>query len=77
MPCGGSPERFLVIEYVGPRIRARREQLGLTQQELGGAVGRTKSFISQIEKGHAMPSLKTLVKIAEVLGEPVGYFTDP
>ncbi len=43
----------------GRRIRQRRRDLGLTQADLAGS-DYTKSFISQIEGGHADPSLDTL-----------------
>lgn len=36
---------------IGNRIRIRREQLGLTQQELGDALGMNKSTIGRYEKG--------------------------
>ncbi|MDR7544558.1 MAG: helix-turn-helix transcriptional regulator [Armatimonadota bacterium] len=44
---------------MGQRIRQRRRELGLTQADLAGAEY-TKSFISQLEGGHADPSLDTL-----------------
>lgn len=44
---------------VGRRIRARRRDLGLTQTDLA-TPEYTKSFISQLEGGHADPSLDTL-----------------
>ncbi|MDI6771125.1 MAG: helix-turn-helix transcriptional regulator [bacterium] len=44
---------------VGHRIRERRRDLGMTQTHLAGEVY-TKSFISQMESGHADPSMDTL-----------------
>ncbi|MDQ7841056.1 MAG: helix-turn-helix domain-containing protein [bacterium] len=44
---------------VGGRIRERRRELGMTQTHLAGDVY-TKSFISQMESGHADPSVDTL-----------------
>ncbi len=44
---------------VGVRIRNRRREAGLTQTQLAGGVY-TKSFISQMESGHADPSVDTL-----------------
>lgn len=58
---------------VGDRIRAQRLKMGMTQQDLAGDTF-TKSFISQIEKNHARPSLRSLQIIASRLGKPVGYF---
>lgn len=43
----------------GKRIRQRRRDLGLTQADLAGS-DYTKSFISQVEGGHADPSLDAL-----------------
>lgn len=44
---------------VGRRIRESRRKLGMTQTHLAGEVY-TKSFISQMESGHADPSVDTL-----------------
>lgn len=44
---------------IGDRIRRRRRELGMTQADLAGAAY-TKSFISQLESGHADPSVDTL-----------------
>ena len=50
------------------KIRALRLKMGMTQQDLAGT-DFTKSFISQIEKNHARPSLKSLQIIADRLGK--------
>lgn len=66
-----------MIAYLGSRIRERRLQLRMTQQELAERVYCTKAMISQIERGKALPSIDLLVRIAEALGERPGYFLDP
>ena len=48
---------------LGRIIRQRRLQLGLTQSELAGKE-LSKSFISQLERDRATPSLQTLNLIA-------------
>lgn len=45
----------------------------LTQSELGGKEF-TKSFISQVEKGHTRPSLRSLQIIAARLNQPLSVF---
>ncbi|MEW6044887.1 MAG: tetratricopeptide repeat protein [Bacillota bacterium] len=60
---------------IGQRIRRRREELGMTQQELAGRE-LTRGFISQLEKGIVMPSLKSLELIASRLYRPVAYFLE-
>jgi HTH-type transcriptional regulator, quorum sensing regulator NprR len=63
------------VTSLGKRIRARRNELGLTQQQLGGK-DLTKGFISLVEKDRARPSLETLVLLAERLQKPVSYFLE-
>lgn len=56
---------------LGATIRARRTELGLTTAQLGQSVGVSRSLISQVERGHASPSITTLRGIAAALGVPV------
>ncbi len=58
---------------IGERIKHLRKQLGMTQTELAGE-HMTKSMLSQIENGKAMPSMRTLRYLAEQLGQDAGYF---
>lgn len=60
---------------LGQKIRALRRQMGMTQADLAGD-DFTKSFISQIEKDQARPSLKSLGIFAQRLNRPVSYFLD-
>ncbi len=60
---------------LGQKLRALRKEKGLTQQQLAGQEF-TKSFISQIEKDTAKPSLKSLQVLADRLGRPVSYFLE-
>ena len=53
---------------VGERIRSRREELGLTQAELGLELGVTHQHVSGVEGGTSAPSLDLLVRIARRLG---------
>ena len=49
-------------------IKKRREQLGLTQQDLADYTGLSTRIIKSIEAENGNPSLSTLEKIIEVLG---------
>lgn len=49
------------------RMRARREQLGLTQIELGARMKRNQSRITAIETQRNEPQLATIIRIAEAL----------
>ncbi|KAB3530523.1 helix-turn-helix domain-containing protein [Alkaliphilus serpentinus] len=60
---------------IGERIKAKRREAGLTQQQLGGQEF-TKGYISQIEKGIVEPSMKVLTLISQRLDAPISYFLD-
>jgi transcriptional regulator with XRE-family HTH domain len=55
-------------EDVGPRLRAHREQRGLSLRELARRLGVSPSAISQIETGKSRPSVSTLYSIVTELG---------
>ena len=48
-------------------MRVWRQQRGLTQKDLAGAIGKSNSYISEIETGKKDPSLKTLRAVAAAL----------
>jgi transcriptional regulator with XRE-family HTH domain len=56
------------------RIRALREERGLPLSRLAAAVGVSESFLSQVERGVASPSVASLRRIAAALGESVAAF---
>lgn len=59
-------------EGVGERIRKRRRELNLAQQDLAGE-GVTASYVSFIESGKRQPSARALSRIADRLGVSVDY----
>ena len=59
---------------LGIKLRNERENLGLTQEDLGKAVGLSSEFISLLELGKRMPSLDSLKSISEFLKKDVSYF---
>ena len=48
------------MEGVGPRLRARREERGVSLRELARRLGVSPSALSQIETGKSRPSVGTL-----------------
>jgi tetratricopeptide (TPR) repeat protein len=60
---------------LGEKLRKARRERQLTQRELAGA-DFTAPFISQVEKGLTMPSLKALITLANRLGYAPGYFLE-
>lgn len=61
-------------DSLAARLRARRLALGLTLKAVAESAGLTAGFISQIERGIAVPSLSSLAAVAQVLGTGVSQF---
>jgi transcriptional regulator with XRE-family HTH domain len=65
------------IYRIGQRICEAREKAGLTQQQLGQAVGLTWVTISQIENGkRTQLNPKRMREIAKALGKTEAYIYD-
>lgn len=62
--------------HLGKRLRRRRRLLGLTQQQLAGAVGVRFQQIQKYECGANRISAARLWQLAEALETPVAYFYD-
>lgn len=60
-----------LFQILGKRIQQERKKRGLTQEKLAEGVGVSNNFISYIESGKKAASLKTIKKIADVLGVSV------
>lgn len=56
-------------QTLGQAIRERRRARGLTQTQLGHPF--TKGFVSEVERGRSLPSLRTLSLMADRLEVPV------
>ncbi len=51
----------------GNRVRARRNELGLSQEGLADRAGLHWTFVGQVERGRRNLSLHNLLKLAEAL----------
>ncbi len=58
-------------QTLGEHIRARRAELRMGQRELARATGLSATFIGNLERGTANPTLDTLRKIASALSTPL------
>jgi transcriptional regulator with XRE-family HTH domain len=63
-----------VVQNLGKRLRALRNERGFTLAQLGRQVGLSASYLSQIERGVTMPSLSRLATIAGALDVEMGLF---
>ena len=59
---------------LGETIRRIRAEKGLNLRELAEITKLTPSFLSQVERDLAEPSITSLRKIADALGVPIFYF---
>lgn len=53
---------------LGNRLRALRTRQGLSVREVARRADVTASFLSQVERNNALPSIQTLRRLSEVLG---------
>ena len=63
-------------QRIGIRLRSMRERAGLTQERLAALVDRTPETISNIERGHTLPSLATLEDLSRHLEALIREFLD-
>ncbi|EDM78363.1 transcriptional regulator [Plesiocystis pacifica SIR-1] len=64
-------KRELTHEELGDRVRERRRELGLSQEKLAEKAQVSKETIGRLEQGGGTPSLFTVRKVANALGETV------
>lgn len=58
----------MIMSNIGQTIKARRKELGLTQNTLALLSQVGINTIVSIERGSKSPSVETLTKVADVLG---------
>ena len=61
---------------IGASLRGARRRQGLTLRQVADRVGVTESFLSQVERDIASPSIATLRRIAVALGTTIGVILD-
>lgn len=57
-----------IVERIGGRIRAARQDRRLTLDTLAEAAGLSTAFLSRLERGEAAASIGSLIRIAGALG---------
>lgn len=63
---------------IGKRLRIAREGCSRTQDELASALGlKDRQSVSAIEIGERKITPEELIKAADFLDKPIGFFTDP
>jgi len=67
-------ERFIAEKHIGERIRRLRLKKSMGLVELGRHTGLSASFLSQLETGRVVPTLRNLARIAMVFSKDLSYF---
>lgn len=63
-----------MLQDIGQKIRDAREEQGISQKDLGMALGLSDKAISAYEASRTVPPLDTLLRIADELNKPIDYF---
>ena len=58
----------LIAQNIASVVRARRSELGISQEVLADSAGIDRTYASQIEGAIANPSLSVLCNVANALG---------
>jgi len=73
----GTAERFITEKRIGERIRRLRLKKSMGLVELGKHTGLSASYLSQLETGRVVPTLRNLARIAMVFSKDLSYFFEP
>jgi transcriptional regulator with XRE-family HTH domain len=70
-------ESFIEGKRIGERIKYLRQRKHMGLVELGKYTGLSASFLSQLETGRVVPTLRNLARIAMVFSKDMSYFFEP
>ncbi len=74
---GEAAETFIAEKRIGERIKYLRLKKSMGLVELGRHTGLSASFLSQLETGRVVPTLRNLARIAMVFSKDLSYFFEP
>lgn len=72
--AGATPEWEPIVGAIGPKVRELRQQLGLSLQQLATRAGVSAAAIHKVERNDMVPTITTLLKLADALERPIGHF---
>ena len=61
------------VQRLGAQIKARRMELGLSLRDLSATTNLSATFLSNLERGIANPTLDSLRKVSNALNTPILY----
>jgi len=74
---GEAAESFIAEKRIGERIKHLRLKKSMGLVALVRHTGLSASFLSQLETGRVVPTLRNLARIAMVFSKDLSYFFDP
>ena len=74
---GEAAESVIAEKKIGERIKHLRLKKSMGLVELGRHTGLSASFLSQLETGRVVPTLRNLARIAMVFSKDLNYFFEP
>jgi transcriptional regulator with XRE-family HTH domain len=74
---GEAAESFIAEKRIGERIKHLRLKKSMGLVDLGRHTGLSASFLSQLETGRVVPTLRNLARIAMVFSKDLSYFFEP
>ena len=74
---GEAAESFIAEKRIGERIKHLRLKKSMGLVELGRHTGLSASFLSQLETGRVVPTLRNLARISMVFSKDLSYFFEP
>jgi len=60
-----------LLRLLARQLKAARKKAGLSQEALALSANVDRTYVSQLERGVANPSLQVLYRLAQVLGVPL------
>jgi len=70
-------ESCISDKRIGQRIKQLRQKKSMGLVDLGRHTGLSASFLSQLETGRVVPTLRNLARISMVFSKDLSYFFDP
>src|SRR5476651_2046486 len=71
---GEAAESVIAEKRIGERIKHLRLKKSMGLVELGRHTGLSASFLSQLETGRVVPTLRNLARVAMVFSKDLSYF---
>lgn len=62
------------FDIIGKRIKQKRKQIGITQEQLAEKIDVTVGYVSQCERGISKINLEKLSEVADVFKCDISYF---